>query len=121
MSRRDRLPLEAVRDLLGIARALFAAWKRDVGTSKPDLDELEAIGRKLREALALAHRTEPDTVGHRAAWDKAEEACSRLCRLISLNTPIAPTIEAAAVRIRRSAPVVSKSEARKTGLVGGRR
>jgi len=112
MSRRDQLPLEAVRDLLGIARALFAAWKRDAGVSKPDLTELAAIGKQLNDSLALACRTEPDTVGHRAAWDKAEDACARLCRLISVSMPIAPTIEAAAVRIRRIGAVPSKREAR---------
>ena len=112
MSRRDQLPLEAVRDLLGITRALFAAWKRDAGVSKPDLTELESIGKQLKDALALARRTERDTVGHRAAWDKAEDACSRLCRLISISTPIARTVEAAAVRIRRIGPQPSKREAR---------
>jgi hypothetical protein len=112
MSRRDQLPLEAVRDLLGITRALFAAWKRDAGVSKPDLTELEAVGKQLKDALALARRTECDTVGHRAAWDKAEDACARLCRLISVATPIAPTIEAAAVRIRRIGAVPTKREAR---------
>ena len=93
---------------------MFAAWKRDAGTSKPDLDELAAVGKQLRDALALARRTEPDTIGHRAAWDKAEDACSRLCRLISVSTPIAPTIEAAAVRIRRIGPKPSQRDERRT-------
>lgn len=112
MSRRDPLPLEAVRDLLGITRALYAAWKRDGGISKPDLDELEAIGKKLREALALARKTEPETVGHRAAWDKAADACTRLGRLISMTMPLAPTIEAAVVRIRRIHPRPNAREER---------
>jgi hypothetical protein len=101
--RSDPLPVEAVRDLLGIARALYAARKREFA-SKHDLDELAAIGKELSNALRLAKKSGPDTLGHRAAWLQAEDACSRLMRLISLETPAAIVIEAAVVRIRRIAP-----------------
>jgi hypothetical protein len=42
-------------------------------------------------------------------------------KLITLEGRLAPVAEAAVVRIRRLEPTVSKSEARKTGLSGGRR
>jgi hypothetical protein len=113
MSRRDQLPLEAVRDLLGITRALYAAWKRDMGISRPDLEELAAIGKELKTALDLAKKTSPETIGMAAAWDRAESACARLGRLISINIPLAPTVEAAAVRIRRIAPRPSAGEERR--------
>jgi hypothetical protein len=95
------LPLEVVRDLLGIVRAWFRAAKADHGFGKPRLDELEAIGKKLREALALARKTAPDTVGHRAAWAKAEEATARLMKLVTIETRAAPIVEAAVIRFRR--------------------
>jgi hypothetical protein len=96
--RRDRLPLEAVRDLLGIARAMYAAKKRE-GIFDV-LPELEAIGKKLALALKLG-RGDPDTIGHRAAWGHAEEATSRLMKLITVSTLAAPIVEAAAIRVRR--------------------
>jgi hypothetical protein len=55
-----------VRDLLGIARALYAAdHKRGAGAGR--LAEIAAAGKDLADALELARMTEPDTVGHRAA------------------------------------------------------
>jgi hypothetical protein len=108
VARRDPLPLEAVRDLLGIARAMYAAAKRSGATA--EVAELAEIGKKLRLALELAKKASPDTVGHRAAWDHAEVACSRLVRLISATTPAAPIVEAAAVRVRRVGSYVSAGE-----------
>ncbi len=113
-----RLPVEAVRDLLGIARAMYAARKRE--GMLHDLPELEEIGKKLSLALKLG-RGDPDTIGHRAAISHAEDATARLMRLVTVESRLAPVAEAAAVRVRRLEPSVSKSEARKTGLSGGRR
>lgn len=101
--RSDPLPLEAVRDLLGIARALYAAKKREFAAQR-ELAELSAIGQQLGRALSLAKRSKPDTLGHRAAWLQAEQACSRLMRLLSLEIPAAAVVEAAVVRIRRIGP-----------------
>lgn len=56
---------------------------------------------KLADALELARKTEPDTVGHRAAWAHAEDATSALVAMISVSTPAAPLVEAAALRVRR--------------------
>jgi len=103
VARSDPLPAEAVRDLLGIARALYAACKREFA-SKRDLEELADIGKRLANALRLAKKSGPDTLGHRAAWREAEDACSRLMRALSLETPAAAVVEAAVVRIRRIGP-----------------
>ena len=114
------LPLDAVRDLLGIARAMYAARKRE-GMLDP-LPELEEIGKKLALALKLG-RGETETIGHKAAWSHAEDATSRLMKLITIETRLAPTVEAAVIRIReaRTEPTVSKSEQRKTGIGNGSR
>jgi hypothetical protein len=99
--RRDRLPVEAVRDLLGIARAMYAARKREGELAA--LGELAEIGKKLALALKLG-QGDPDTMGHRAAWGHAEEATSRLMKLITASTLAAPIVEAAATRLRRIGP-----------------
>ena len=62
--------------------------------------ELTAVGEKLKLALKLG-RSSPDSLGHKAAWTHAEEATARLMKLISLAIPLAPTVEAAVIRIRR--------------------
>jgi hypothetical protein len=98
VTRRDQLPLEAVRDLLGIVRSLYAAEKR-AGSSQAHLDELADIGRMLANALDLAGRTGPDTVGHRAAWTRAEHATARLTRLLTFEMSAGPLVRAAAERL----------------------
>jgi len=94
-----KLPLPAVRDLLGICRAMYAAKSRELAPN-PVLAELAAIGEKLKHALELG-RSSPGSLGHKAAWAHAEEATSRLMQLISVDLPLAPTVEAAVIRVRR--------------------
>lgn len=93
-----RLPLEALRDLLGVCRALYTAWRRS-GAGPVELDELAAIGKELGAALELAKKTKPDTVGHRAAWSRAEAATRRLGHLVGALEPLRPTIAAASERV----------------------
>jgi hypothetical protein len=59
------------------------------------------VGRDLRDALELAQRTDPDTVGHRAAWGKAERATAALCAMISMDEPVRPAVVAAVKRAGR--------------------
>jgi hypothetical protein len=110
--RRDALPIEAVRDLLGIARAMYAAAKRE-GAGTPRLLELSEVGKRLKLALDLARRTPPESVGHRAAWSHAEAATGALMKMVSATTPAAPIVEAAVIRLRRLEPMESEREARK--------
>ncbi len=77
----EQLPRETVRDLLGIARALYATSKANGGVSE-ELAKLEAAGKLLVDALDLS-KTQPDTVGHRAAWAKAERATAALLELVA--------------------------------------
>jgi len=104
MAPRDaRIPLQALRDLVGICRALYAAWKKE--RAHPiELEELAGIGKALAEALTLARKTEPDTLGHRAAWSRAEEATQRLGHLIGKLEPLHLTVEAATARALGGAP-----------------
>ncbi|MFZ5893037.1 MAG: hypothetical protein ACOY0T_18400 [Myxococcota bacterium] len=98
MTARDaKIPLEALRDLVGICRALYAAWKKErVGPI--ELEELAGIGKDLSDALRLARKTEPGTLGHRAAWSRAEEATRRLGHLVGKLEPLHLTLEAATAR-----------------------
>jgi hypothetical protein len=97
---RAQLPLHAVRDLIGIVRAMYFAWQ-ERGVAQDKLDELVHVGRELREALGLAARTEPDTVGHRAAWSRAERATASLCAMVGAEEPLRPAVVVAAKRAGR--------------------
>lgn len=98
---RERLPGTAVRDLIGIVRALYFVW-RDRGVDAARLDQLVGVGRELRDALELAERTRPDTVGHRAAWSRAERATAALCAMIGAEEPLLPAVVTAARRAGRA-------------------
>lgn len=102
-SHRDQLlPLETVRDLLGIVRALYRAERGHTPVGAKRLRELEAIGRELRTALEMARKTpDPDTLGHRAAWNRAERATQRLIELVDDFVPARPAILASAAKVRR--------------------
>lgn len=99
LSRRDEpFPIEAVRDLLGLVRAFYAATPRD-GTVKRR--RLAAIGRRLTTAIELSASTEHGSVGHRAAWLHAEEATRELAGLVELTTMARPVIDAARGNVMR--------------------
>ena len=102
--RQDPFPFEAVRDLLGILRAMYAAAKLQ-GAGRRRLLAIRLVGKELGAAVDLALEHEPGTLGHAAAWQRAERATSRLADLVDCTTPLEPTLEAAAQRVR--APVTT--------------
>jgi hypothetical protein len=112
-SRDAAFPVEAARDLLGIVRALYTAWK---AARRPvdELAELESIGRELAGALTLARRSPVPSLGHSAAWAKADAAAQRLGEIIGADVPLRPALLAASARVRSGAgPPRTPSEARK--------
>jgi hypothetical protein len=96
---RAPLPLDAVRDLLAICRALYVAYRDEGPTAAHRLAAIEGIGIDLRSALDLARRCAPDTVGHRAAWGKVDRALAALAEVE--DAPLRPGLLAAVERVRR--------------------
>ena len=94
------LPLGAVRDLLGITRALY----RTIAVNDPRdisrLRALEEIGRTFRAVLRAA-RAHPGTVDHLNAWGAAERATKALGELVEGSMPVAAVVAATARRIAR--------------------
>jgi hypothetical protein len=97
-------PFEAVRDLLGILRALYAADKAR-GGSERRLSEIRRVALELRRATDLAAEHEPGTVGYHAGWERAERATLKLADLVDVTTPLEPMLMAAGERVRAAAPV----------------
>jgi hypothetical protein len=95
--RADPFPFEAVRDLIGILRALYAATPAE---HTRDRQAIEAVAREINRARAMALAHEPGTLGHAAAWNRAERATARLGELADLLTPLEPVLRAAGERVR---------------------
>ncbi|MFO0553453.1 MAG: hypothetical protein U0271_34035 [Polyangiaceae bacterium] len=99
LGRRDEeFPLEAVRDLLGVVRSMYAAAKQR-RASRAELSRIAAVGRELSDAIDLAVTTRPGTVGHRAAWERAEHATRAVGDLVDALTPAEPLVVAARGRV----------------------
>jgi hypothetical protein len=99
-SNRDRLPRGVVRDLLGITRALYRA-ELAAGGSPVRLQTLTDVGTMLNSALELS-KVAPDTMGHRAAWAKAERAVVDLADFVAASDApdLAAMLKASAVKLR---------------------
>jgi hypothetical protein len=95
------LPVETVRDLLGIVRALYRAWGKDGPEVAARRRELVAIGLDLKKALELAKRGGPHSIGNSAAWEKAERATKALGLVVDAFIPLKPSIEAAVVELSK--------------------
>jgi hypothetical protein len=97
-----QLPRDTVRDLLGIARALYVV-RDNQSAEQPELDRIREISAWLVDALELS-RTAPDTLGHRAAWSKAERATAALTELLlTHDEPTKRLVGAQAERLRKHA------------------
>lgn len=95
------LPAGAVRDLLGITRALYRATLAEDPRDVLRLQALEDIGKALRSALR-ATSAHPGTLDHLQAWAVAEQATKALGELVGEAMPLAPLISATARRVKRN-------------------
>src|SRR5688500_8889242 len=94
----EPFPLEAVRDLLGICRVMWAQAKdRDPGRAA----RLARAGEKLALAVDLGRRCATGTGGHAAAWKHAEEGHRILLDLVDPLEAAEPLVEAAQQRVLR--------------------
>ena len=90
-------PIETLRDVLGIARALYVEWSPYAGPI--ELDELMAIGSNLREAYQRLLKTRPGTASYKAAWDQADQATQRLGVLVGEHTSTKAIVRAVATKL----------------------
>ncbi|MEO7036742.1 MAG: hypothetical protein ABI548_22520 [Polyangiaceae bacterium] len=93
-----QLPLRALRDLLGLVRVMYADAVA-THASPIELEELRAIGESLHTALDMAAKTKPNTMGHRAAWVRAEQATKELGALVGKYSSLESTVRTAGERV----------------------
>lgn len=97
----EPFPREAVRDLLGITRALYRAAASEPHPDLTRLEKLKEIGKQYRLALDLGVKCEPDTIGGRAARGWAETATASLGEYVAQSELMATAVEATAARVVR--------------------
>lgn len=99
-------PAEVARDLLGLARAMYAAFQGMGPEYRDHLMRLRGIGYQLQLALDKARQGGPGTFANRSAWLIAEKAAQDLGTLVDKYMPaqllIRATGERLAKRDRRS-------------------
>lgn len=105
--RHETFPLEAVRDLLGIVRALYGS-RRAARAGRHELERIARVGKELADAIDLAATARPGSVGYRAACAHAEHAALDAGGLIDLMTPAAPLMCAAQSRVSNATPTLRK-------------
>jgi len=98
-------PFTAVRDLLGILRALWLATDEAHVMRRK---QIAAVAGDLRAAYELALTSTPGTMGSQAAWSRAEDATRRVGDLVDCITPLEPVVRAATERVVNLAAGVRK-------------
>ena len=93
----EAAPIETLRDLLGIARALYVEWAPYAGPI--EFDELRSIGGDLRDAYQCILRARPGTAASTAAWAKADAATQRLGILLGEHTSTRALVRAVGSRL----------------------
>lgn len=97
MSIHNPIPPDLIRDLIAIARLLYAAEQAN-GGHPLRLQEIADVGQSLRAALDAAAKNRPGSLGMSNAWRRTEEAAQQLGRLIGDGRAF-PLIEAAEARM----------------------
>ncbi len=93
----DVNPIDTLRDILGIARALYVEWAPYAGPI--ELDELRSVGSDLRDAYERLVRARPGTAAYTAALAKAAQATQRLGLLVGEHTSTRALVRAVGSRI----------------------
>jgi len=99
----DESTIETLRDVLGIARALYLEWSPYAGPI--ELDELKAVGGALRDSYQRLLKARPGTAAHTAAWAKADQATERLGVLLGEHTSTRALVRAVGSRLGVKPPV----------------
>lgn len=94
------LPIGALRDLLGITRALYRATLDSEPRDEGRLQALGEIGRTLKAVLKQSHAP-PGTIDHGTAWAAAERAARALTDLVDDEQRLGPVVAVTARRISR--------------------
>ncbi|WP_245678422.1 hypothetical protein [Chondromyces crocatus] len=106
------LPLDAVRDLLGLVRAVYAA-ARARGAARVELTRVARVGQRLSQVLELSRSPQRGSAAAAEAWARLDEALADAGGLVDPLAPAAPLVQAARCRVAAPAtPARRKSTPR---------
>lgn len=97
----EPFPFEAARDLLGIARALYVAFRGMGPEYSTHLDRVASIGNHLQRAIEKAQKGGAGTWNQKTAWLMAEQAAQDLGTLVDKYVPASLLIRASRERLAR--------------------
>ncbi len=95
------IPIEALEDLISLARTLYVTFRGMGKGYDKQLTALAQIGSKLARARDKAEKGGPGTWNHRTAWMMAEEATKELGGLVDVYLPAKALITASGERLLR--------------------
>jgi hypothetical protein len=95
----EPMPLDAIRDLLGLARALYVA-RKEQGATPAELAKIRQAGRCLSAALETVKICRIGSTVYASAWRSAERGAELMGELIGEETPAKPMVSAATRRVR---------------------
>ena len=96
-------PLDTLRDVLGIARAVYVEWSPHAGPI--EMDELRWVGSELRQAYQRLLKARPGTAPWKAAWSQADQATERLGILLGAYTSTRALVRAVGIKLGVEPPV----------------
>lgn len=99
MTHEGPIPLDALRDLIALTRALYVTFKGMGKGYDAQLAALTAIGTKLARALDKAQKGAAGTWNHKTAWLMAEEATQELGQVVDVYLPAKALITASGERL----------------------
>ena len=91
-------PIDAVRDLLGVVRAVYTAAKEQ-GASPYELRRIAGAGAELADAIELATSARPGSRDLPTARSRAEQAARRMRDLDGALPVALPLVAAACARV----------------------
>lgn len=100
----DSEQIEAMRDLLGVVRAIYAASK-ERGASRYQLTKISRVGKQLSDAIERAAALSVERV---EALRQAEAATREVVELIDSLTPAEPMLLAAKSRVTGGGAALKK-------------
>jgi hypothetical protein len=107
-----RFQFEAVRDVVGILRAMYRQERDKRSPSPVRMQQIERLAKEFLGAYRMASAHDPETAPYVRAIKQAESAALRLGDIATMVDPIEPVLRVAGERVIGAASRRSEGEYR---------
>jgi hypothetical protein len=94
-----RFQFEAVRDVVGILRAMYRQERDKRSPSPVRMQKIERLAREFLGAYKMAAAHDPETAPYVRACKQAENSALRLDGIVTVVDPIEPVLRVAGERV----------------------